>query len=302
MNSAPMVSVLMTSYNREQFIAEAIESVLNSDFRDFELLIVDDASTDNTLEVARRYAARDKRIRIFINPNNLGQFANRNRAAALAEGRYLKYLDSDDKILPHALSIMVAALERYPTCGLAIEFRNCAPVPTSGFPFLLTPQEAYLWHFEKGGLLFVSPSQVLIRRSAFEKSGGFDESWHSNADVDLVLRLAANSDTIVLEPGLVYWRRHQHQVASQQERDAPEMMAERLKMHRALIMHASCPLTSRQKEKILFANDVIYLRAAVFRHFFQYGYRSFCRLFSGDTVRFYKLPILFVPLRLVRKL
>jgi glycosyltransferase involved in cell wall biosynthesis len=93
---APAVSVLLTSYNRERYIAEAIESVLCQSFEDFELVISDNRSTDRTLEIVQDYAKRDPRIRVSLNESNIGQFGNRRKAASLARGRFLKYHDSDD--------------------------------------------------------------------------------------------------------------------------------------------------------------------------------------------------------------
>src|SRR6266404_3983608 len=115
----PTVSVLTTAYNREKYIAQAIESVLASSFKDFELIIVDDCSKDHTVEIARRYTG-DSRVQIHVNERNLGQFQNRNHAASLARGKYLKYLDSDDFIYPHGVAVMVDAMERFPDAALAL--------------------------------------------------------------------------------------------------------------------------------------------------------------------------------------
>ena len=94
----PLVSVLMTAYNREAFIADAIASVLAQKFADFELVVVDDASRDRTVEIANDLAARDRRIRVYVNERNLGAYPNRNYAATLARGSLIKYHDSDDLI------------------------------------------------------------------------------------------------------------------------------------------------------------------------------------------------------------
>ena len=88
--SEPLVSVLITSYNREKYIASSIESVLAQTFGDFELLITDNCSTDSSVEIANEYASRDARIRVVVNETNLGQFGNRNRAMTLARGQYIK--------------------------------------------------------------------------------------------------------------------------------------------------------------------------------------------------------------------
>ena len=88
MNS-PAISVLMTTYNREKYVGEAIESVLNSTFKNFELVIVDDRSKDQTVEIVRNWQAKDDRVKRYINEQNLGDYPNRNQAAAHATGKYL---------------------------------------------------------------------------------------------------------------------------------------------------------------------------------------------------------------------
>ena len=118
--NTPLVSVLMTVYNREKYLAEAIESVLAQRFRDFELIIVDDGSTDRSLEIARRYAS-EPQVRVYLNEKNLSDYPNRNRAAALARGRYLKYLDSDDLMYNHCLEVMTQQMERFPEAGIGFE-------------------------------------------------------------------------------------------------------------------------------------------------------------------------------------
>ena len=116
----PKVSVLTTVYNREKYITECIESVLASSFQDWEMIIVDDQSVDRSVEIAQSYAQQDERIKVYVNEVNLGDYPNRNKAASLATGKYLKYLDADDLIYPHGLEIMVKTMECYPQCTLGI--------------------------------------------------------------------------------------------------------------------------------------------------------------------------------------
>src|SRR5690606_2521559 len=99
--STPLVSVLMTVYNREKYIAEAIKSVLASTYQNWELIIVDDQSMDNSVAIAQSFAQKDPRIQVHVNKENLGDYPNRNRAASYAKGKYLKYVDSDDLIYPY---------------------------------------------------------------------------------------------------------------------------------------------------------------------------------------------------------
>jgi glycosyltransferase involved in cell wall biosynthesis len=118
--NGPLVSVLMTAFNRELFIAEAIESVLNSTFKDFELIVVDDCSKDKTVDIARKYESMDKRVRVFRNDENLGDYPNRNRALSIATGEYIMFVDSDDKILIDGIQQCVDWMIKYPESNFGI--------------------------------------------------------------------------------------------------------------------------------------------------------------------------------------
>src|SRR3954464_8515957 len=112
MAARPKISVLLPTYRYGRYLAEAIDSVLTQDFRDFELLISDDHSPDGSAEIIRGYAARDGRIRFQIQPRNLGMVPNWNWCLAEARGDYIKYVFGDDRLCsPAALGRMLALLE-----------------------------------------------------------------------------------------------------------------------------------------------------------------------------------------------
>jgi glycosyltransferase involved in cell wall biosynthesis len=204
--SSLLVSVLMTAYNREKYIAQAVESVLASTFEDFELIIVDDCSKDRTVEIARHYAS-DPRVQVHVNEKNLGDYPNRNRAASLAQGRYLKYVDSDDYIYPRGLQTMVEMFA--PFTEAAVGFCSFAQVSERPFPFQLTPREAYQYaYFNRTHSIFSRASlSSIIRRDKFNAVGGFTgkrmvgdfEMWHI---------LAARFPVVLLPDGIVWNREH----------------------------------------------------------------------------------------------
>lgn len=207
--NGPLVSVLMTAFNRDKYIAEAIESVLKSSYRHFELIIVDDCSTDNSLVIARRYELLDNRVKVIANEKNVGQFANRNKAASYANGVYLKYLDSDDLIYKYALESMVDSMESFPEAGIGFcDSRGQSETP---FPFLIQSKRAYEIHYFKGGLLFSGPSGTIIRRKYFKGVKGFQE-FGMPSDIHLNLKLASVAPVVALQRDLFYWRIHEHQV------------------------------------------------------------------------------------------
>jgi glycosyltransferase involved in cell wall biosynthesis len=112
--STPLVSVVIPFYNREKWLPISVNSVLQQTLSDWELILVDDRSTDDSLAVAEEFARADKRIRCVPNTHLQGPAGGRNQGVELARGRYVAFLDSDDEWLPHHLETMISYLERYP--------------------------------------------------------------------------------------------------------------------------------------------------------------------------------------------
>jgi hypothetical protein len=210
----------MTAYNREAFLAEAIKSVLASDYPDFELIVVDDGSTDNSVEIARDYAARDSRVDVYLNEKNLGDYPNRNKAASLARGKYLKYVDSDDLIYPWGLGIMVRCMEQFPEAGLGLSEEA---EPHRPHPALFSPREAYREHFTGRDLFGRAPGSAIIRRAAFEKLGGFT-GLRQVGDFEFWLLICAHCPLVTMPRDLVWDRTHGAQVKFEDDGIAKEGM------------------------------------------------------------------------------
>ena len=160
----PLVSVLMTVYNREKYIRQAIESVIASTFQEWELIIVDDRSKDNSVMIARSYAEKDSRIKVYVNEQNLGDYPNRNQAASYANGKYLKYVDADDMIYPHGLELLVYYMEQFPDAGYGL--CSLPQDKLSIFPFELSPEKAYYRHYFEQPLFHKAPLSSIIKKTA----------------------------------------------------------------------------------------------------------------------------------------
>jgi glycosyltransferase involved in cell wall biosynthesis len=204
----PLVSVLVTVYNRERYLAPCLDSILASTISEFEIVLLDDGSSDQSVTIAKKYAARDSRIRFYENAKNLGDYPNRMRAAQLARGKYLKYVDSDDLIYRHSLAIMVEAMEANPEASLGL--CHSLPEDEQPYPWRLSPAEAWQKQFLGRGCLNCGPSGTIIRREAFFEIGGFRD-WGVLNDTDLWYRMSARWPVVLLPPGLVWWRRHEGQ-------------------------------------------------------------------------------------------
>jgi len=207
----PTISILTTCYNREKYLAECIQSVLDGHFQDLELIIVDDGSTDRSVEIAKAFASKDHRIHVYENEVNLGDYPNRNKAASYAKGKYIKYLDADDMHGRFMVDIMVDAMETFPEAGFGLfDYGENNPL----FPILLSPSEAYRAHYSgKHSIFDRSPINAIIKKNAFDAVGGFSgkrmvgdfEMWHV---------LSAKYPTVIMSAGPGMYRTHDEQEMS----------------------------------------------------------------------------------------
>ena len=203
------VSVVIPVHNGERYLAEAIESILSQTFRDFELLIVDDGSTDGSRAVMERYARQDARIRILCQANR-GVSAAGNRGLAEARGEWVARLDADDLFLPEKLERQLAFVRRYPDvriAGTLGHFINGAGrfiglVSTDG-PFTRAQFEAMT---ARGEPVFFVHSSTLMHRETVLAVGGYREQFVQAEDVDLWLRMAERGHLLLKmpEPLLLY--------------------------------------------------------------------------------------------------
>jgi len=122
LTAAPLVSVILPVFNAGPYLAEAIESILTQTLADFELFIIDDYSSDDSVAVARRYEARDERVKVLVNERNCGRAHSDNRGHALARGGYIAKMDADDVALPHRLQTQFDFLESRPEVALTSGF------------------------------------------------------------------------------------------------------------------------------------------------------------------------------------
>ena len=113
-DKAPLISVIMPAYNAEKYIGEAIESILNQTLKDFELIIVNDASTDSTGNIIKSYAEKDSRIVVLVNENNLNIAGSLNRGISVAKGTFIARMDADDIALPERLEMQAKVMSENP--------------------------------------------------------------------------------------------------------------------------------------------------------------------------------------------
>ncbi len=218
----PKVSIILPTYNRGWILDEAVNSVLDQDYTNFELIVVDDGSTDDTRQILNRYGDRITVIR----QSNQGVSAARNAGIRLAAGDLIAFLDSDDQWLKGKLTRQVAFFKRYAEMLICqteeIWIRNGVRV---------NPKKK---HRKQAGMIFkqclplclVSPSAVMIRKHLFDEVGMFDERLPACEDYDLWLRIAFRYPIgLIDEPLIIKRGGHMDQLSRSPELDKYRILA-----------------------------------------------------------------------------
>jgi glycosyltransferase involved in cell wall biosynthesis len=209
----PKVSVLIPAYNYAQYLPDAIESVLSQTFTDFELIVVDNCSTDNTEDVVNNYAQNDARVTFIRNKENIGMYRNYNQALLYASGDYIKFLNADDKFEPTLLEKFVDVLDNEPTISVVTSHRQYFDSKTDILktPFIGTidAETAILSSLKKYNWIG-EPTTVMFRRENLNL-GLFDISLLMFADQDMWLRHLRVGNLHIIDEVLSFFRIHKDQ-------------------------------------------------------------------------------------------
>ncbi|HHZ78346.1 MAG TPA: glycosyltransferase [Candidatus Lambdaproteobacteria bacterium] len=196
----PKITAILPTWNRAEWLEKSIQSVLDQTFGDFELVVVDDASTDSTAEIIERYSGK---IRTIVFSENRGVSAARNAAIKNSDSEWIAFLDSDDFWHPDKLQKQIAQTKMRPACPLhftdEIWIRNGVRVNPKK-----KHQKKEGWIFQPSlALCLMAPSTVILRRELFEVHGLFDENLPVCEDYDLWLRLTAQHPVALLDEKLM---------------------------------------------------------------------------------------------------
>jgi glycosyltransferase involved in cell wall biosynthesis len=203
MSKAPTVSVVMPAYNAAKYIKCAIESILRQTFNDFEFIIIEDCSTDNTQSIIREYAAEDSRIILCSNSRNLGIAPSLNRGLSIAHGEYVARMDADDISYPQRLEKQVAYLKTNPdVCMVATSFERIDENGDIIGPIVLNIGKDELKRKMKTENC-VSHGSVVFRREEVMRLGNYREKCLHNEDYDLWLRLVEKHEISQI-PDILY--------------------------------------------------------------------------------------------------
>jgi glycosyltransferase involved in cell wall biosynthesis len=205
------VSVLLPAYNSGKYVTQAIESVLAQTWRDFELIVIDDGSTDNTLEMIQKCAARDSRVKVFTQSNS-GLSATLNRGINLVANEWVFRMDNDDLMRPNRIERQLAFIAEHPELSVASSLVR----HIDGNDRVIGKDNSKLFTHEaidkliaSNGLVSFSHPAVAFRRSAVMAVGGYRTQFFPTEDIDLWNRLVENGYKVLVQPEyLLDYRMH----------------------------------------------------------------------------------------------
>ncbi len=212
MNTAPKISLIMSVYNGEDYLRDAIESVLNQTFRDFELIVINDCSTDKTSEILNRFAAQDARVVVHNNEVNLRLPSSLNKAIEKARGKYIARMDADDICLPERLERQYAFMENNPALALS----SCRFMTLKNGVISAGGCGGKCDHESLKALLLVTNPILhpgIIARADAIRSLGYDKTFTCTEDMELWTRFVmAGHKMEILPEYLMIYRLHDKQI------------------------------------------------------------------------------------------
>lgn len=278
----PKVSVVIPAYNAMAYLPETLDSVLTQTFTDFEVLIVNDGSSDNIVEWAS--AVKDSRVKL-ISQQNQGVSVARNTGIAQAQGEYITFLDADDLWEPTKLEKQVRRLDDEPAVGLVYSWTALIdPAGKLTGTVFCYEAEGNVWETILVHDIVCNGSCAMVRRNCFEKTGGFDPNLSGAADFDMWTRIAAHYPFAVVKEPLVRYRK------------APNTMS---KNRQKMMQDFRITLEKRYQSVPL---ELLHLRNRAYGH--MYRWQAWLSLYEGDyksATDFHKQAFLHNPLLLLSK-
>ncbi len=207
------MSIGIPAYNNGAYIGETIESILAQTYKNIELVIVDDNSSDNTYQVLQQYAEKDKRVKIYKNKTNLGMAGNWNRCLELCTGEFMKLVCADDLLAPNMIEYEMKIFRKYPEVVLIGSDTRLVD--------LQGKYKGWYRRYKHSGIIdgkivvrkgffsqdyFGAPQANAFRRSAYEKVGGFSPEFHYIVDYDFFVEIAKLGKIYIIHEPLNYFR------------------------------------------------------------------------------------------------
>jgi glycosyltransferase involved in cell wall biosynthesis len=221
---SPQFSVIITCHNQAVFIQQAVKSAVAQSYDGYEVIVVDDASTDDSVEILKSFG---ESVRYIRTPQNIGASAARNLGASLARGDYLVFLDGDDLLAPWALTTyktLVSATQAPIILSRLLFFEGALPTQLGEIPAEITFVE-YAKLIQKDRTHRASASATVVEKTTFQRAGGWSEGLFHLDDLDIMMKLGLSGRCVqILSPATTCYRLHEYNTVRQVAPFVPAML------------------------------------------------------------------------------
>lgn len=247
MKTAPLFTIATITYNSSAWVKQAIKSILASSYTNFEYLISDDCSTDNTWEIIQEF--QDPRIKAWRNDINIGEYSNRNKILTQAEGTYLLFVDGDDILYKHTLRNLSEYIDAFPEAGM-IWGLNPQHFPFFVFPYLVHPEvNLQLIYRTSIPIASIGFGEILFKTEVLKQKGPFNTNYKTG-DTYIKKKLALSEPVLFVNIGFMFWRQSSNQASKKISLSGMSSFVERVKIDQEIINHASFPVRGKELEQI----------------------------------------------------
>jgi glycosyltransferase involved in cell wall biosynthesis len=273
-----MVTIVTITYNSSKFVKEAIESVLSQSYSDFEYLISDDCSTDNTWEIIQEY--KDPRIRAWRNEKNIGEYPNRNKTLFEAKGDYILWIDGDDLLMPLALSNIMFYIKHYPQSAMIMYFPYRDNII---YPIELSPVEIVSFEYFGNSILINGFSDTIFNKRILMENGGLPEKYIAG-DLYIKTKISLKHPSVLIPDSISWWRYTPGQASEKLHKDNRGYF-ERFNILNELLYHEDFPLNSLEIKQ---AKENLYhvmCRKLITNYFLKLQILTFIKLMASFNIK-----------------
>ncbi len=285
----PKFTVVTITYNSSKYVRQAIESVLAQTYSDFEYIISDDCSTDNTWEIIQEY--NDPRIRAWRNEKNIGEYPNRNKTLSEAKGEYIYWLDGDDILYKNTIRDYKELIAFFPDAA-AIWGVFSVYFDFIVFPYLFSPQEITGLHFLSNyPISLVGFTESLFKTNVLKQIGGLNENYKIG-DTFIKRRIGCEYPILLYPAGKAFWRTSPNQ-ASRLVRHNYQSLIEAFQIDEEIISSGFFPLHDELFEKTLLNFKNRRIKVLINNTLLKFKILSFFRIMNVLKIPYYHLFLLF---------
>lgn len=280
-----LITVCMVSYNSSQFIKQAIEAVLQQTYQNFELIICDDNSKDDTWRIIETF--RDHRVIKIRNAENLGEYSNRNKIIGLASGQYLIFIDADDIIYSHGLEFMMQFARQFPQSAMIISRPWDERII---YPCKLSPQQLFCFEYLDNGAIGINFTKILFRADILRSSRLFPEKVKFG-DMYIQYEVGKKYPSLLVPDASTWWRRSRGQASENLLSNYSVYLRHDLWIKLSMLADPDCPLDEVQKHKAwrnIYGNYLRHLLKQILRFNF-YNVYSLYRLYPVPIKYFFSV-------------